>query len=258
MQFLIKGKQKVEIDKYLALFCSFDREQELLLSLICEERRKEMDSLLSGTFYPQNYYKESVFTHVFKLLHPENLAGMLLQECPLVNKIILNAIPDYLSEMVQLYLPPEVISKIRGVNLCFNMECSDMVVARFANQIIQDFNKCMEGLSESIENSDILSALITLSYDEIFTLLKSAGEFALNNNTRTQIAPGRNEHLFAGYTLLAVLMAEQKDAVKKFIMNKFPREVQRVLNSLMSDRNEEIKWLKQRSEETFRTVLKIS
>lgn len=260
MQFLIKGKQKKKINEYFALFCSLDEEPESLFSLICEERKNELNSLVPDTtLCKESQLSESIFAGVFKLIHPENLAGMLLAESPVVNKIILHAIPQELSEIVQFYFPPEVISKIKAMPVFVNMDCADSILAGFANQIVQNLNKCVNIASKSDNNSDILSKFITLSYDEILSVLKSVGEFALTtNNKRANIMPGRNEIVFAGYTLLAVLIVEQADGLKEIILDKFSQKVQKILKSLLSEKKEEIKWIRQKSEEIFKMALKMS
>ncbi len=258
MQFLITERQKREINKYLALFFSLDEEAESLFSHICEERNKEINLLRQNTTpCEENKLSESIFVQILRLIHPENLADMLLAESPIVRKIILNSIPRGLSEVIQFYLPPEVISNINAIPFFDNIDCAHSILAGFAKPIVQNLTKCLNIASRS--NNNILTKLITMSYDEVLSVLKSAGELALTtSNRREDFVPGRNEMVFAGYTLLAALIAEQADGLKEIILDKFPQEVQKILNSLLSEKKEEIKWIKQKSEEILKMALEMS
>lgn len=258
MPFMITQRQKWEINEYLALFCSLDEEPESLLSLICEERNEEINLLRQNiTPWEENKLSESIFVQVFRLIHPENLADMLLAESPIVRKIILNSIPRELSEVIQFYFPPEVISNINAMPVFDNIACAESILAGFAKPIFQNLTKCLSIASRS--NNNILTKLITMSYDDVLSVLKSAGEFALTASRRYEdLVPGRNELVFAGYTLLAAFIAEQADELKEIILDKFSQDVQKILNSLLSEKKEEIKWIKQKSEEILKMALKMS
>ncbi len=257
MQFLIE-KQRKEINKCFILFCSLDEEVEILFSIISEQRKSEINSLLQQDTSFSNAVSESIYTEFFSLIHPENLSRMLLLESPLLCKIILEVIPDCLSERVQFYLPPEVISKTKEIPPGPWMDCSDFVIRKFLEGVISNINECIKTYDSSDKKSDIINRVLTLSYEEILTLLKSAGELALTSQDKARhIIPGRNEIVFAGYTLLATIIAEESDKLKRIVLNKFSLEIQEILNSLINDRKEEMRWLKQKSEETFRRVLKM-
>ncbi len=259
MQFLIEKRQRREMNKCLALLCALDEKGELLFSLISEDRKMEINSVLQQDTSCSDAVLESIFGEFFSLIHPENLSKMLSSEGPLLCKIILEALPEEFSERVRFYLPPEVISKIGEIPPVTGMGCFDFVIRKFLEEFISNLKECIKSQGDCDREDNIINKIITLSYEEMLELLRSAGEFALTTKDgERDIIPERNEGIFAGYVLLATLIAEESDKLKKIVLNKFSEDAQKILNSLINDRKEEIKWLEQKSEEAFRRAFRMS
>lgn len=235
---LIKEGTQQIINMYLELFCSFD-DKEYLFSFVDEEIKRGMT--VDANFSSEE--DESILADYFLSIHPENLSIIFAFENPNISSLVIDAVPERVREKVCFYISPELLPLI-SIKNTFPPSLKEFLIFRFAENVISRvIRQFYTGRERHVKK------LITLSYEEIFSIVMDAGRTVLESRDRA--SPERNECILCGYLLFAEFITKLENKLQDFIMLKFSPGIQEILRKLMVEKGREREWIRQRSEEIF-------